>query len=290
MLAMKQQLNQGAPVVIGMMVGGSFMQEMEHQEKWIPNDNDYQMSGFGGHAMCVIGYDDFKFGKDGGFQIMNSWGTDWGKNGIAWVSYPDFAFFAKEAYAVYPQGEGVDVKPTRFDLRFGLAVVDAKGQATGENSPLTREGGRVFRTSKPIAKGTRFKIEVTNNTECYTYLFGEETDGSTYVLFPYTEKHSPYCGITGTRVFPRDQSLTADEVGTTDVMAILVYNQHIEYPKVNEVMKKSPTKGLEAKLVAALGNELMSADGLTYSEGATFGASGAASSNAVAFVLKIDKR
>ena len=66
MLAMKQQLNQGAPVVIGMMVGGSFMQEMEGQEKWIPQESDYQMPGFGGHAMCVIGYDDFKFGQDGG--------------------------------------------------------------------------------------------------------------------------------------------------------------------------------------------------------------------------------
>ena len=290
MLGMKQQLDQGAPVVIGMMVGGSFMQEMEGQEKWIPNDNDYQMAGFGGHAMCVIGYDDFKFGQDGGFQIMNSWGNNWGKNGIAWVSYADFDHFAKEAYAVYPQGEGVDVKPTRFDLRFGLAVVDAQGKATGENIPLTREGGRVFRTAKPIAKGTRFKIEVTNNSECYTYIFGEETDGSTYTLFPYTPKHSPYCGITGTRVFPKDQSLTADDIGTTDVMAILVYNQPVEYPKVNEAMTQNPAKGLEAKLAAALGNELMNADGLTYSEGATFGASGPASSNAVAFVLKIDKR
>lgn len=290
MLAMKQQLNQGAPVVIGMMVGGSFMQEMEGQEKWVPNDMDYQMSGFGGHAMCVIGYDDYKFGQDGGFQLMNSWGTDWGKNGLAWVSYRDFDFFAKEAYAVYPQGEGVDVKPSRFDLRFGLAVVDAKGKATGENIPLRREGGRVFRTTKPIAKGTRFKIEVTNNAECYTYLFGEETDGSTYVLFPYTPKHSPYCGITGTRVFPKDHSLTADEMGTTDVMAILVYNQPVNYPQVNEVMKQNAAKGLEAKLTAALGNELMNADGLTYSEGATFGASGPAGSNAVAFVLKIDKR
>ena len=36
------------------------------------------------------------------------------------------------------------------------------------------------------------------------------------VLFPYTEKHSPYCGTTGTRVFPRKQSLTADDVGTRD--------------------------------------------------------------------------
>ncbi|HNK85210.1 MAG TPA: C1 family peptidase [Flavobacteriales bacterium] len=290
MLAMKQQLDQGAPVVIGMMVGGSFMQEMEGQEKWYPNESDYQMHGFGGHAMCVIGYDDFKFGQDGGFQIMNSWGDKWGKNGIAWVSYNDFAYFAKEAYAVYPQGEGVDVKPSRFDLRFGLAVVDAKGKATGENIPLTHVGGRVFRTVSPIAKGTRFKIEVTNKAECYTYIFGEETDGSTYTLFPYTPKHSPYCGITGTRVFPSDQSLTADEVGTTDVMAIVVYNQPVDYPKVNEAMKQNPTKGLGAKLSAVLGTELMGADGLTYTEGATFGASGPASSNAVAFVLEVTKR
>ncbi|HNO06991.1 MAG TPA: hypothetical protein PKK49_17040, partial [Flavobacteriales bacterium] len=130
----------------------------------------------------------------------------------------------------------------------------------------------------------------TNKAECYTYIFGEETDGSTYTLFPYTPKHSPYCGITGTRVFPSDQSLTADEVGTTDVMAIVVYNQPVDYPKVNEAMKQNPTKGLGAKLSAVLGTELMGADGLTYTEGATFGASGPASSNAVAFVLEVTKR
>ena len=290
MVAMKQQLHQGAPVVIGMMVGGSFMQEMEGREKWEPTDNDYQMAGFGGHAMCVIGYDDYKFGQEGGFQIMNSWGPEWGKSGIAWVRYSDFDHFAKEAYAVYPQGEGVDVKPGRIDVRFGLAVVDANGKATGENIPLVNEGGRTFRTAKPIAKGTRFKVEVTNNVECYTYIFGEETDGSTYTLFPYTPKHSPYCGITGTRVFPKDHSLTADEVGTTDVMAIVVYNQPVNYPAVNEAMTQSPAKGLEAKLAAALGNELMPAEALSYQQGPTFGASGPASANAVAFVLKIDKR
>jgi hypothetical protein len=36
MLAMKQQLAQGSPVVIGMMVGGSFMQDMEGQEPGPP--------------------------------------------------------------------------------------------------------------------------------------------------------------------------------------------------------------------------------------------------------------
>lgn len=48
LLAIKQNLAQGAPVVIGMMVGGSFMQEMLGTEVWIPNDRDYDMPNFGG--------------------------------------------------------------------------------------------------------------------------------------------------------------------------------------------------------------------------------------------------
>jgi hypothetical protein len=276
--------------VIGMMVGGSFMQDMEGREKWLPTQSDYQMAGFGGHAMCVIGYDDYKFGEEGGFQLQNSWTPQWGKNGRAWVRYSDFAFFCKEAYAVYPQNEGVDVKPTEFDIRFGLAQVDAKGSATGAHIALRHQQGRVFRTATPIHKGDRFKIEVTNNAECYTYLFGLETDGSTYVLFPYTPKHSPYCGITGTRIFPRDQSLTADEVGDMDVMAILVANQPMDYPKINDAMKASPAQGLDAKLAAVLGDELTAADAPTYTEGETFGAKAPAETNTLAIVLQIDKR
>lgn len=283
MLAMKQHLAQGSPVVIGMMVGGTFMQEMEGQDLWTPTQSDYGQPGFGGHAMCVIGYDDYKAG--GAFQIMNSWGPEWGKNGIAWVRYSDFDFFAKEAYAVYPQGEGVDVKPAVFDIRFGLVLNDTK-----QHIALAHKGGRVFHTTQPIAKGSKFKIEVTNNAECYTYVFGQETDGSPYVLFPYTPKHSPYCGITGTRLFPKDHSLMADDVGAMDVMAILVTNQPFDYPKINELLKSSPAQGLDAKLAAVIGDELTAADAPTYSEGETFGASCPAQRNALAIVLEIDKR
>ena len=295
MAAMKQQLAQGSPIVIGMMVGGSFMQNMMGQDKWLPTQGDYAMSGFGGHAMCVIGYDDYKFDTEykdgmGGFQIMNSWGPEWGKNGLAWVSYDDFAHFTKEAYAVYPQGEGLDVKPTTFNIGFGLPLVDAAGRVTGEYIALEHVGGRTFRTVKPISKGTRFKVEMTNNTECYAYCFGQETDGSTYILFPNTPKHSPYCGITGTRQFPRDQSMTADEVGTTDVMTILVYNQAIDFNKVDAALKASNAKGMDAKLTAVLGGELADAASLTYAQGKTFGASGPASKAAMAVVLEIEKR
>ncbi|MEO8068544.1 MAG: C1 family peptidase [Flavobacteriales bacterium] len=291
MVAMKQYLSQGSPVVIGMMVGGSFMQEMQGREIWEPTADDQRMAGFGGHAMCVIGYDDYKVAPNmGAFQIMNSWGNDWGRSGLAWVPYDAFNYFAKEAYAVYPMGADAEEKPSRFDIKFGLAGVDAKGKATGKNIALKHMGGRTFRTEEPITKGTRFKVEVTNNLECYTYIFGQEVDGSTYTLFPYTPKHSPYCGVTGTRVFPKDNSLTADDVGTMDVMAILVANQALDYPRINEGMKTNAAKGLDAKLEAALGTELTSANNAQYTQGATFGATAPTSTNTLAIVIEVEKR
>jgi hypothetical protein len=219
---------------------------------------------------------------------MNSWGPEWGKNGMAWVPFPVFDYFGKEAYAVYPQGEGVDVKPGRFDIAFGFAEVDAQGTATGRNIPMRRVDGNVFRSASQVAKGSRFKIQVTNNAECYTYVFGQEVDGSPYVLFPYTPKHSPFCGITGTRLFPSDQSLTADDVGNLDVMAVLVTNQPFDYPKLNEAMLASPAQGLDAKLKAVLGDELSS--DVRFTDGQTIGATSEGGRNALAIVLELDKR
>jgi len=107
-----------------------------------------------------------------------------------------------------------------------------------------------------LKKLTKFKIEVTNSLECYTYIFGQETDGSSYVLFPYTEKHSPYCGITGTRLFPKDFSMQADEVGNKDYMAIVVTKQPVDYKAMNDLIN-SKSGTYEQKVSAALQNKLV---------------------------------
>ena len=89
-----------APVVIGAMVGGSFMQGMMGQKVWHPTASDRNQVGFGGHAMCVIGYNDRVEG--GAFEIMNSWGPEWGQNGLAFIRYGDFKEFVREAYGIDP--------------------------------------------------------------------------------------------------------------------------------------------------------------------------------------------
>ena len=245
MLSIKQNLAQGSPVIIGMMVGGSFMGDMRGRETWIPTDSDYSKRGFGGHAMCVIGYDDFKEG--GSFRLMNSWGEDWGDKGFCWVRYSDFKEFNVESYGLYPMGDANAKKETVFKGDFGLLL------NKGVELPLTRVSDNYFECAEKLSKNDLFKTQLTNNVECYIYIFGEETDGSSYVLFPYTKKHSPYCGITGTRLFPRDYSMHADELGSNDKIGVVITKKPIDYNEMNEKISKSPGSDYSSKLKNALG-------------------------------------
>ena len=226
MLAIKQHLAQGAPVVIGMMVGGTFMNDMRGASTWIPSSKDYDASGFGGHAMCVIGYDDYKEG--GSFEIMNSWGKEWGDDGVAWVRYKDFDYFVREAYGIDPMGNANAPRGSVLNAQVALKL--------NEGGYIPFKGGMpgMFSTSQPVRQGDLFKLEVTNNIPCHIYVFGEETDGSSYVLFPYTEKHSPYCGITGTRLFPRDYSMETDDIGNRDHIAIVMSKEPLDYNAFNQ--------------------------------------------------------
>jgi hypothetical protein len=284
MNGIRQNLAQGAPVVIGMQVGGSFMQAMEGKKVWIPNSRDYSLMGYSGHAMCVIGYDDNLTPQEGGFQIMNSWGENWGDRGMAWVRYSDFDRFVKEAYGLYPMGSADQQNATKLAAKFGL--VD---NATKRNIAFRNVGGNLFRTQRPIKKGDKFKVEVTNSIECYTYIFGEETDGSSYVLFPYTPKHSPYCGIVGTRLFPKDHSLTADNTGQLDRIAVLVTKQPLDYQRANEAINAAQGRNFAEKVNAVLGREAIA--GVKFAASSTIDfATETDKKSAVAIILEIDKQ
>lgn len=280
LVAIKQNIAQGAPVVIGMLVGGSFMQPMMGKDVWNPTEDDLNMYGFGGHCMCIIGYDDFKEG--GAFQVMNSWGSEWGNNGVAWIPYNVFDHFAKEAYGVYPMGSADKPLTNTLSVEFGL--VD---NSSSRNIPLTQKGNGVFETKSPIKKGTKFKIQVTNSHECYTYIFGMETDNTSYVLFPYTEKHSPYCGITGTRLFPKDYSMQADDIGTKDYMAIVVTKQPLDYKALNDLINKQ-SGTYDQKIKSALGSQLI--QNVKYKPGETISfQKDAGTDGAVMMVIEVDK-
>lgn len=278
--AIKQYLAKGAPVICGMMVGGSFMQDMMGQKVWHPNQYDYDMEGFGGHCMCIIGYDDRLEG--GAFQIMNSWGPKWGENGVAWVRYKDFMHFNKEAYALQPLPKRGEMAARKLECAIGLVNNQTKQYIQLKNA------GNVFSTISPIAKGTTFKIEVQNSIECYIYIFGQETDGSSYVLFPYTPKHTAFCGITGYRLFPKNQSLQADNIGNKDYMAIVVTKESIDYNQINKAINNAQGD-YKTKVSTALNGIALTNVQFGSNNGRIVFSAESENKNAVASIIEIDK-
>lgn len=96
-------LSEGFPVVVGMYLTPDFRDVSEKEPTWRPQEtHDDELYP---HAMVVVGYDDLT--KT--FEIMNSWGTDWGNKGFVNVTYRDFAKYCVLAYQVHLPDEGEEV-------------------------------------------------------------------------------------------------------------------------------------------------------------------------------------
>jgi len=89
----KQAITDGHPVVIGMALPKSFY-SIDTSGLFKPEASEKQfIADYGGHAMAVIGYDDNRYG--GTFEIVNSWGEDWGQKGFLYVKYEDFIAYTR---------------------------------------------------------------------------------------------------------------------------------------------------------------------------------------------------
>lgn len=92
----KQWLVGGNPAVIGIPVMPEFD---DPSGPYCLVDLPNRGASRGGHAIAVVGYDDNIGGTGkGGFKIVNSWGTQYGCNGFAYLTYAWFKQFTQEAY------------------------------------------------------------------------------------------------------------------------------------------------------------------------------------------------
>lgn len=90
--SIKQCLNLGFPVILGIQVYDSFESQAVADTGLVPMPDTDNENCQGGHAQCLYGYDDEKQA----FLSQNSWGSDWGINGFSWIPYkyicdPDLA-------------------------------------------------------------------------------------------------------------------------------------------------------------------------------------------------------
>ena len=187
--SVKKAIAEKKPVVIGMTCPDSFSYS---GEVWNPTEQP--APGMGGHAMCVVGYDDSKYG--GAFEIQNSWGLNWANQGYVWIRYQDFAKFTRYAHEFI---DLPDPKPEVPDLSGQLRFVLADGQEMPANLLVSTRGLTVvpaktapgpltlYRMAQAYTSGTQFRMYISNNQPAFVYAISSDLSNEVSKIFPYEE-------------------------------------------------------------------------------------------------------
>ena len=90
----------------GVVIGVNIYPDFNELNGNNPIYNIQSGKNYGGHAICLVGYDD----KKSAFKFINSWGTNWGLDGFGWVSY-DIVERDTQFYGAFTMMDMEEVSP-----------------------------------------------------------------------------------------------------------------------------------------------------------------------------------
>jgi len=225
----KKSISEKNPVVIGMKVPKSFMMSWG-KESWKPKANESKYNAVGGHAMVVVGYDDYRDG--GSFEIMNSWGQKWGKNGFIWIRYRDFYHFVRNAYEMIP----IVLPKTKITIAGELKFVDSNGNAMSASYDPQRG---IYVMNRAYYSGTRYKFFMSNKEPVYLYAFNMDSHLKTTTFFPL-KNVSPYQGyLNSTVAYPSETSSARLDNTTGKEYFVVFYSKFpLDIESIKEQIKR----------------------------------------------------
>lgn len=250
--AMKKAIAEGNPVVIGMICPPSFQGA---KEVWRPSEA--ANLSYGGHAMCVIGYDDNKYG--GAFEVMNSWGNNWGNEGFIWIDYQTFFKFTKYAY------EPVAFPPA--DRPFDLVGEISLRQDSEAEMPLKlsrkSNGIAYYKAEESYRSGTRFRIYISNEEPAFVYAIGSDLSQKIFRLFPHKPGISAALHYRSNHVaLPgEDYFIQMDQNVGTDYLCVLYCKKELDLEQLNRQLA-ARSASLETRIRQVLGSKLVESDNL----------------------------
>jgi hypothetical protein len=287
-LAVKKALSEGNPVVVGVGAPLSFE---EVRTVWEPAPNEKASDILYSQALCVIGYDDKKYG--GAFRVVNSWNTGWGEKGFCWIPYTYFGKFTLNAFQVYsavPEAKGAGSVVLNNGTPPATAVIKtAEGRHgtaefklnNGTVMEMTRQASRDLKVQadesapadirpyhvvQPYESGTRFKFFLNNSESAYVYAFTILKDGDIEKLFPSDELTSPLLGPNSTIAYPSENSSIVMEKhkgNKSDYLLILFAKRPLNMEGVMKALNRK--KGaLDKRVADVLGDQLVKQDQIKY--------------------------
>ena len=283
----KKALSEGYPCMLGFIVAESFYTS---KALWEPLATDDGPTGqHGRHAMCIVGYDDNKYG--GAFRVLNSWGSTWGDGGFVWIKYKDFAEYsliAIQAYpaTVVPPEPAPTPAPTptpspidpvmdvllagkvRFQTNTGANMpanrILTRNLIVEDEEPAYKEDLVAYRMDEAYASGTKFRFYITTNSESYIYAFATDLSGKVNKILPFDDNMSPHIGAESEVAFPSETKIVKmDQQAGTDYMLILYSQAPLNTSQILNKMNQA-SGGLSQKIKAALGDQLILPSEVSY--------------------------
>lgn len=283
----KKALSEKTPVIVGIQVTPSFEELGGWQRFWrkillflgIRTNEDYALwdpsktnkDTKGGHAVCIVGYDDTKFG--GAFKAVNSYGEKWGDNGFFWISYTDFDTYAKygfQAYARPAKDAGrvqlsadvtINYPPYRPDNLSAFVKGNSSNQMVA------------YSLLEPQPSGTEYKFYADIiDQKGYLYLVGaNDSNPETSLLFPTPGKNlneSPFIGANTKLILPSpefDRIYRLNDETGIEYWLFLFSEEPIEIEKY--VDKMNAEKGsFSERAIEAFGEEMIPYQKVNYKE------------------------
>ena len=176
-IRVKRSISANLPVVIGMYCPPSFLRAKSY---WQPTE--MMNTDMPGHALCVVGYDDEKYG--GAFEVINSWGHEWGNGGFMWVRYGDFADFVKYAYEIF------DINKSEKGFYEFSGEIRLRLH-TQEGVPVNKVEEGIYEIKQPFPTGTFFRIMLKHDGPVFMYVFGYDRKNEFFRIFPHLDNISP---------------------------------------------------------------------------------------------------
>jgi len=248
----KKALSEDNPVLISFQCYDSF-QEV-NGDVWNGNANN----DLGGHSICVIGYDDNKYG--GAFEIINSWGMDWANQGCCWIRYSDFCQYTNYAMQMI-------VRKTQPINNLNKLSGSLKLQlSTGEEMRGSLSGG-VYKISGEYISGTRYRIYVSNNQPAYVYVIGSDLQNNVSKVFPPNDRISPALTYKSNNIAIPDENwfIEMDNTVGKDYLCVLYSAEELD---INGIVNRirNAYGSFYDKVKSVLGDKLVQNSEINFSQ------------------------
>lgn len=273
----KTSLSEGNPVVISMICPDSFDRPSTYGV-WNPTESPNSSTNgrqHGRHAMCVVGYDNDKFG--GAFEVQNSWGANWGNSGYVWIRYDDFARFTYQAFELVQFSPPEPEEPLlagslrlfdmddQIDLKVELAAKTRNWNVFGPEEPT--EGEYTYKVVPRLLSQSKMRMFLKSEQPAFVYMLGTgSVDKSINKLFP-VDQISPALNYSSSEIaLPSEEHyFQMDNQAGKDYILIFFSKERLDIDEIKRKLSNS-TGPISARLKNTIQADLINHQYITFDQ------------------------